>query len=175
MIRHDDSSTTRRRARRQMDVQVGRRPDDVSDDLPSTLSATTLDGGGQHSGRSRMARALGRAAARAQDAVTRPAVPVEDLIEPCYVAGDPPMLHVHLYSRAAGLRALALHADHATLVVAAVPQLVVGETVLAVLQLSDGTFQQLPAIVVRRGPYRVQLALAELSVGTLAHLAAALR
>ncbi len=143
--------------------------------VPSTLSATSLDGGGQHSGRSRMARALGRAAAQARLAVTRPAPAVEDLVRPFWFAGPPQMLHIHLHTRGATQAALDLDSAFPTLVVAAVPELEVGATVLAVLQLCDGTFLQLPAVAVRQGRHRLQLGFAELSLPARIQLKASLR
>ncbi len=155
----DDSSST---SRRRIPVDPG-----------STLSATTLDGGGQHSGRSRMARSLGRAAARARPAVRVPAVRVEDLMVGHWQPGPPPMLYAHLYCASATVRCLDLDGDRTTIVLAAVPQLSMGDGLLAVLQLHNGTFLQVRAEVLRQGTHRLQLVLLGLTAADRAQLRAA--
>lgn len=160
------------RRRRALDTVVGAATA-VSELSISTLSAPTADGDGQHSGRSRMARVMTRMTRDVGRAVTTPALPVEALVRGYWFAGPPAMLHLQLPDPGVVRQALSLAEDSATLVVAALDEVAVGDVVLAVLQLPNGTFLQLPAVVLRQGVHRLQLGLPGLTRGTRAALAAA--
>jgi hypothetical protein len=102
-------------------------------------------------------------------------IPKEDLVQALVLPGDPPMVHVHMHTMDVARLALRLGGSSAMLEIAAASELCIGDMVLAVLQMANGTYLQLPARVARSDTDRLQLQMSGLSVSNKAALSAAIR